>query len=124
MPSGLNATPDTASLCPVSGSPRGFPVVASQRITVLSLDAEASVLPSGLNATPFTGPLCPASGSPRGLPRGRRPRGSTVLSSDAEARVLPSGLNATPLTVPLCPCWKRINRGFDRVAAKSVLNVS
>ena len=84
-------------LCARSGSPRGLPDWTSQRMTVLSADAEASVCPSGLNATLITEPVCPRSGSPRGLPDFTSQR-ITVLSEDAEASVCPSGLNATPVT--------------------------
>ena len=51
MPSGLNATLDTASVWPVSGSPTGWPVAASHSRTVLSPLPEAMRVPSGLNAT-------------------------------------------------------------------------
>ena len=51
LPSGLNATLDTAPVCPVSGWPTGWPVAASQTRTVLSSLPEAIRLPSGLNAT-------------------------------------------------------------------------
>ena len=51
MPSGLNATLDTASVWPVSGSPIGWPVSASHSRTVLSPLPETMRWPSGLNAT-------------------------------------------------------------------------
>ena len=50
-PSGLNATPYTASVWPVSGAPIGWPVSASHSRTVSSSPALASRCPSGLNAT-------------------------------------------------------------------------
>ena len=50
-PSGLNATPYTAPVWPVSGAPIGWPVSASHSRTVASALAEASRCPSGLNAT-------------------------------------------------------------------------
>ena len=51
MPSGLNATLTTTSVCPVIGWPMGWPVSASHNRTVLSTPPEAIRLPSGLNAT-------------------------------------------------------------------------
>ena len=51
-PSGLNATPHTAPVWPVSGAPIGWPVAGSHSRTVPSALAEASRCPSGLNATP------------------------------------------------------------------------
>ena len=44
--------------------PAACAVLASQRMTVLSKEAEASVPPSGLNATPYTASVCPARGAP------------------------------------------------------------
>ena len=64
-PSGLNATPVTGPVWPVSGSPRGWPVSGFHSRTVPSSLAVASRCPSGLNATPVTGPVWPVSGSPR-----------------------------------------------------------
>ena len=55
-PSGLNATLNTESVCPVSGG-RCMPVSASHNRTVLSSLPEARRCPSGLNATPYTAPL-------------------------------------------------------------------
>ena len=67
-PSGLNATPVTASVWPVSGAPTGWPVPASYTRTVLSTLPEAMCLPSGLNATPVTASVWPVSGAPTGWP--------------------------------------------------------
>ncbi len=47
VPSGLNATLDTASVWPVSGSPMGWPVSASHSRTVLSSLPEAMPVPVG-----------------------------------------------------------------------------
>src|SRR2546423_1476613 len=65
----------------VSSLPRSAPVAASQSLTVLSFDADATSCPSGENATaltPFEWPLsvrsdCPVAAS----------QSSTVPSSDA-----------------------------------------
>ena len=62
MPSGLNATLDTESVWPVSGSPTGWPVSASHTRTVLSALPEAMRVPSGLNATLVTASVWPVSG--------------------------------------------------------------
>ena len=75
MPSGLNATLHTQPVCPCKGAPRGWPVAASHRRTVLSPLPEARVLPSGLNATLRTLSVCPCRGAPRGG-RWRRPTGA------------------------------------------------
>ena len=68
MPSGLNATLDTVSVWPVSGSPTGWPVAASHSRTVLSELPEAMRVPSGLNATLDTASVWPVSGWPTGWP--------------------------------------------------------
>ena len=65
-PSGLNATPLTQPVWPVSGWPTGWPVSASHSRTVPSALALASSVPSGLNATPLTKPVWPVSGWPSG----------------------------------------------------------
>ena len=67
-PSGLNATPATAPVWPVSGAPIGWPVAASHSRTVLSSLLLASRRPSGLNATPDTAAVWPVSGAPIGRP--------------------------------------------------------
>ena len=51
LPSGLNATLNTVSVCPVIGWPRGWPVSASHTRTVVSALPETMHVPSGLNAT-------------------------------------------------------------------------
>ena len=60
-PSGLNATPDTTPVWPVSGWPCGWPVATSHSRTVRSAPAVASSRPSGLNATSHTMPVWPVS---------------------------------------------------------------
>ena len=94
-PSGLNATPYTGPVCPVSGAPIGWPVSASHTRTVASKLAEASRCPSGLNATLLTRPVCPVSGAPIGWPVSAS-HNRIVLSALAEASRCPSGLTATP----------------------------
>ena len=92
MPSGLNATPVTLPVCPLSVS-SSWPVAASQSLTVWSPLAEARRLPSGLNATPVTLPVCPLSVSSSWPVAASQ--SLTVWSSLAEASRLPSGLNDT-----------------------------
>jgi hypothetical protein len=67
LPSGLNATLETESVWPVSGSPIGLPVSVSHSCAVLS-DAVTMRLLSGLNAALETASVWPVSGSPIGLP--------------------------------------------------------
>ena len=100
-PSGLNATPNTRSVCPVSGWPIGWPVSAFHNRTVSSQLAEASRCPSGLNATLNTASVCPVSVC-RGWPVSAS-HNRTVWSPLAEASRCPSGLNATLNTVSVCP---------------------
>src|SRR6185312_14755436 len=64
VPSGLNATLDTTPVCPVSGSPRGWPVSAFHSWTVPSALPLASRCPSGLYATLDTRSVWPVSGVP------------------------------------------------------------
>ncbi len=99
-PSGLNATPLTWPWWPFTGRPSGLCVRASQKRTVPSTPAVASVPPSGLKATPKTkrSPLVQATAD-QGLAElsgVRVSQSSTVPSPPAEASVCPSGLNATP----------------------------
>ena len=54
MPSGEKATDLTQSEWPLSGSPCGAPVAASQSRTVLSSEPDATSLPSGEKATELT----------------------------------------------------------------------
>ena len=82
MPSGLNATLDTASVWPVSGWPTGWPVAASHTRTVLSALPEAIRVPSGLNATLDTASVWPVSGWPTGWPVAAS-HSRTVLSAAA-----------------------------------------
>src|SRR5204862_55303 len=67
--------------------------------TVLSLDAEASVLPSGDHTVPLrkSPPLCSVA---TGVPLRQVSR---VRSAEAEASVLPSGSHARPDTLPVLP---------------------
>src|SRR6476646_10316785 len=116
-PSGLNATPVTQSVWPVSGGPMGWPVSASHSRTVLS-PPETMRFPSGLNATLYTAPVWPVSGAPMGWPVSafhiRR-----VLSSLPETIRLPSGLNATLYTAPV---WPVSGADADGLAAVGVPN--
>jgi len=68
LPSGLNVALNTASSWPLSGSPIGVPLAASQIRAVLSQDAVTMRWPSELNAALVTAPSCPLSGPPIGLP--------------------------------------------------------
>ena len=102
LPSGLNATEQTASVWPVSGLPIGWPVATSHNRTVPSSLPLARVLPSGLNATETTLPVWPVSGLPIWRPVATS-HSRTVPSALPLARVLPSGLNATELTAPVWP---------------------
>src|SRR5438477_6929833 len=67
LPSGENATPNTASEWP-SSVRRAAPVAESQSLTVPSRDADATSLPSGENATPNTGSSEWPSGVRRAAP--------------------------------------------------------
>ena len=67
MPSGLNATLDTASAWPVRGARSAGRSSASHTRTVLSPLPETRRVPSGLNATLVTVSVCPVSGWPIGL---------------------------------------------------------
>src|SRR5262245_42481724 len=58
LPSGLNATATTMSLCPATRT-AGLRVSTSQMMTVPSLAPEASVFPSRLKARHESVPLCP-----------------------------------------------------------------
>ena len=96
-PSGLNATPNTAPVWPVSGrrdADRFAGVGDPTAAPCCRRSAEASRCPSGLNATLVTAPVWPVSGSPTGWPVSAS-HSRTVLSSPAEASRCPSGLNAT-----------------------------
>ena len=57
LPSGLNAALIHNPSWPLSGSPIGLPVAASQNRAVLSPDAVTMRLPSGLNAALHTCPM-------------------------------------------------------------------
>jgi hypothetical protein len=94
--SGLNATPLTASVWPVSGEPCGCPEAASHNRTVPSTLAVASSCPSGLNAAPFTVLVWPVSGEPCGCPVAAF-HNRTVASALVVASSRPLGLNATPV---------------------------
>src|SRR5947209_3817561 len=58
LPSGLKATDDTPSVCPLRVA-CSLPVATSHNLIVLSLLADANVLPSGLKATDCTSSECP-----------------------------------------------------------------
>nr|VFK18689.1 MAG: hypothetical protein BECKLFY1418C_GA0070996_10471 [Candidatus Kentron sp. LFY] len=99
LPSGLNATDQTESVCP-SKTRISAPLDTSQTRTVLSTPPEARRLPSGLNSTDQTEPVCPLRieiGTPISAPLPTS-QTRTVPSSPPEARRLPSGLNATEFT--------------------------
>ena len=64
LPSGLNATEKTRSMC-VSGGPTGLPVATFQSRAVLSWLPVSTVFPSGLNATAQIRSLCSSAG-PKG----------------------------------------------------------
>ena len=77
-----------------------------QSRTVLSSEADASVLPSGEKATAVTQPLWPVSVCWWVPVAGSQSR--TVLSTEADASVLPSGEKATAVSQWLWPvsvCW-------------------
>ena len=58
LPSGLNATLVTVSVCPLRER-ISWPLSASHTFTVLSWLPLTMRLPSGLNATLMTAPVCP-----------------------------------------------------------------
>ena len=95
LPSGLNATLDTAAVWPLSGWPIGWPVSASHTFTVLSSLPETMRLPSGLNATLYTASVWPLSGLADRVGRVSASHTFTVSSPLPEAMRVPSGLNAT-----------------------------
>ena len=64
LPSGLNATDQTAPACAVRGLPIWRWVATSHNRTVPSSLPVARVLPSGLNATDQTSRVCPVRGLP------------------------------------------------------------
>ena len=76
LPSGLNATPQHATLGAdgLDGLPTGWPVAGSHSRTVPSASALASSLPSGLNATPDTSGRAGVHGRAGGLAGGRVPQ--------------------------------------------------
>ena len=89
VPSGLNATLDTASVWPVSGWPMGWPVAASHSRTVLSSLPEAMRVPSGLNATLVTASVWPVSGWPMGWPvAASHSRTVVVAAAGGDARAV------------------------------------
>ena len=86
---------------PISSVAVQLLVAASQSLTVLSRDADASVFESWENATELTQPLCPSSVAVH-LPVAAS-QSLTVLSRDADASVFESWENATDQTELLCP---------------------
>ena len=97
-PSGLNATPVTASVCPVRVA-LGRPVTASHSHPVLLSSPLANIVPSGLNATLVTTPVCPVRVV---LCCPVSASHSCTVRSFPVASVSPSGLNATPSTWVVC----------------------
>ena len=77
------------------------PVEASQILTVLSSDADATSVESGENATELTELLCPLSVCVQ-VPVAAS-QILTVLLCDADATSVESGENAAEVTVSLCP---------------------
>ena len=77
------------------------PVAASQILTVLSYDADATSVESGENATARTQPPCPSSVCVQ-VPVAAS-QILTVLSPDADATSVESRENATERTPLLCP---------------------
>ena len=80
-------TESTSSVCSTAPEP------ASHSLTVLSSDADASVLPSGEKATALTAYKWPSS--VYSTAPDPASHSLTVLSHDADASVLPSGEKAT-----------------------------
>jgi hypothetical protein len=68
LPSGLNASLDTSSVCPWSGERRVWPVSTSHSLTVRSALPDAIVLPSGLKATADIRAVWPLRGCPTTCP--------------------------------------------------------
>jgi hypothetical protein len=66
--SGENVTAVTSSVWPSSAPPLAAPVAASQSLTVLSANADASSDPSGEDNTANTQPVWPLSASPLAAP--------------------------------------------------------
>ena len=91
-PSGLNAAVFTRSSCPLSGSPIGSPLAASQ----ISKDAVTMRLPSGLTA-PHAPPAYPLNGWLTRLPLAAS-HIRAVPSNDAATTRRPSGLNVVLIT--------------------------
>ena len=103
LPSGLNATLETGPLCPLSGSPIGFPVAASHTRSVLSALPDDDALAVGaerhaLNLTAVT-----LERLADRLSASRRPTPAPCCPNAPATMRLPSGLNATLATDPLCP---------------------
>ena len=68
-PSGLNATPITLSVCPVSGAPMGWPVSAFHNRTVLSSPAAGQPMAVGAKGHTYSPRRwCPVRGAPIGWP--------------------------------------------------------
>src|SRR5271168_5220596 len=106
LPSGEKATDQTGPEWPLSGSPCGAPVAASQSRIVLSPEPDVTSLPSGEKATDLTESEWPSSGSPCGAPVAVS-QSRTVPSPEPDATSLPSGEKATEETggSPCCPAW-------------------
>src|SRR5882724_2545976 len=121
-PFGLNATPKTAAVCPVSSLVH-VPVRASHSRGGRSALTVAILLPSGLKGAANTASSCPLSvyvSSPVAEFHTR-----AVLSSLAVLSRAPSGLKDTELTAPVWPVSTRapavsitlnVNRLWDPAA--------
>jgi hypothetical protein len=77
-----------------------YPVVVSQSLTVLSLEADVRILPSGEKVTVLTRSLWPSSVC---FPAVVVSQSLTVLSFEADARTLPSSEKDTAVTELLWP---------------------
>ena len=129
-PSGLNATPFTRMVCPLSVSV-SWPVTASQILTVVSSLAEAMRRPSELNATSNTASVCPLRVSVSWPVAASQIL--TVVSSVAEAMRRPSKLNATISGTIRRPSWPTATLAWEcalrvsvtcPVAASQILTVA
>src|SRR5262249_36516467 len=100
LPSGLNATPLTHSVCPLRVR-SSLPVAASPTSTGVSPLPAPTRMPTGRSAPRLTQSVCPFR-ERVSLPVAAS-HTFTVLSSLPEAMRLPSGLNATQVTHSVCP---------------------
>ena len=112
FPFGLNVTPETANPHQ-RASPRGCPVLASQKRAALSSLPVRIVLLSGLNSTDMTRPSCTR----------RLPKGALVATSQSRAvlpaavtKVLPSGLKFPNAEAS---CWSASPAGLPMFVSQS-----